>query len=323
MAFHLPVMARETVELLELRPGLTIVDATAGGGGHAALMAQQISPGGRLVLLDRDPQALDEATQRVSAEGVSCISIGGNFRNIGSLLSERGIYTVDRVLIDLGVSSHQLDTPERGFSFRRDAPLDMRMGPDAGPSAAELLERITERELAQLLWDYADERWAQRISRFVVRAREQEPIRTTRQLAQIVERAIPRAAWPKDIHPATRTFLALRIAVNDELNALRDGLEQVVRLLRAPGGRVAVIAYHSAEDRVVKQVLRKLSGQCQCPPRLPKCTCGAVPLLRRVTKKPVVPSEDEVATNPRSRSARLRVAERVQLGEMEASAAAS
>lgn len=311
-SFHVPVLARETVELLDLHPGETAVDATAGGGGHAVLIADRIAPGGTLVLVDRDPDALQEAVRRVPKAGIRVIAVQGNFRRIGSLLVEKDVYTVDRVVMDLGVSSHQLDAPERGFSFRADAPLDMRMGPDAPFSAADLLATVSERDLADLLRNYADERWARRISRFIVRAREVEAIRTTRQLAQIVEKAIPRSAWPRDIHPATRTFLALRIAVNDEFNALRAGLEQAARLLRAPGGRIAVIAYHSGEDRVAKQVLRKLSGRCQCPPRAPACTCGAVALLRTVTPKPVVPSEDEVAANPRSRSARLRVAERLE-----------
>ena len=316
VAFHLPALARETMELLELRPGQIVADATAGGGGHALLMAERIRPGGTLILMDRDPDALEEAKRRVPADSIRLIAVLGNFRRIASLLAEIGIYTVDRVLMDLGVSSHQLDTPERGFSFRWDAPLDMRMGPDAGPSAADLLAQATERELAHLLKEYADERWAQRISRFIVRAREKAPIRTTGELAEIVAQAIPKAAWPREIHPATRTFLALRMAVNDELGALQEGLEQAVRLLRAPGGRVAVIAYHSSEDRVAKQVFRKLSGRCQCPPRAPACTCGAVNMVRLVTRKPVVPTEGEVAANPRSRSARLRVAERLQ-AEME------
>jgi len=308
-AFHTPVLAGEVVQFLRPAPGMTLVDATAGGGGHSALLAARIGPAGTLVMVDRDPAALEAAGARLADCEARIVRIQGNFRRLPELLRGAGIGEVDGILLDLGVSSHQLDTPERGFSFRFDAPLDARMNPGEGESAADILQRADVQQLRRILWEYGEERWAARIARRIVEQRVREPIRTTGQLAEIVKGAIPRKAWPRDIHPASRTFMALRIAVNDELGALQEALDGSAPLLRG-GGRIAVISYHSLEDRIVKRTFQRLSGRCQCPPGLPICQCGASSILTVVTRRPVTPGEAEVRSNPRSRSARLRVAER-------------
>jgi 16S rRNA (cytosine1402-N4)-methyltransferase len=226
------------------------------------------------------------------------------------LLREAGITEVAGLLLDLGVSSHQLDAADRGFSFRADAPLDMRMNAASGETAAELVARSTERELTRILQEYGEERWAARIARFIAEERGRKAITTTAQLASLVSAAIPKPAQPRDTHPATRTFQALRIAVNDELAALEQILQDGAGLL-ARGGRIAVISYHSLEDRIVKRGIARLTGKCECPPGLPVCRCGSTQVLRTVTRKPITPSEGEIRTNPRARSAKLRVAERV------------
>lgn len=260
--------------------------------------------------MDQDLAALEQAESRLKGLSLTIIPIHGNFRNIISLLDERGISTVNAILLDLGVSSHQLDAGERGFSFRADAPLDMRMDPTAGETAAELLARLDEGEIARILWEYGEERWAARIARFIVERSVREPIRTTKLLVDAVMAAVPKAARPPDIHPATRVYQALRIAVNDELGALREALDAGVGRL-APGGRMAVISYHSLEDRIVKQTFARFAGRCQCPPGLPMCRCGATEVIRLLTRKPVVPTANEIADNPRARSAKLRVIEKL------------
>jgi 16S rRNA (cytosine1402-N4)-methyltransferase len=252
---------------------------------------------------------LEEAENRLKGLSLTIIPIRGNFRNISNLLDERSIASVDGILLDLGVSSHQLDAGERGFSFRAEAPLDMRMDPEAGETAAELIARLDEREMVRILFELGEERWAARIARFIVDRRARAPLLTTRQLADVVLAAVPKGARPADIHPATRVFQALRIAVNDELGALRDALDAGVNRL-ARGGRIAVISYHSLEDRIVKQAFARFAGKCECPPGLPVCQCGAAEVVRLATRKPVVPSATEIAANPRARSAKLRVAEK-------------
>lgn len=308
--YHVPVLAEAAAQWLRPQPGQTFVDATAGGGGHARLLAQRLAPGGTLALIDRDPEALAAAGSALEGADVRTIAIHGNFREIAALLRSHSIERVEGALFDLGVSSHQLDAPERGFSFRADAPLDMRMDPTQGETAAQLLERMDEREIAQALYEYGEERWAARIARFIVEERRREPLKTTMQLAQLVQRAIPKAAQPKDIHAATKVFQALRILVNDELGALKEALSQTISLL-APGARMAVISYHSLEDRIVKETFLRLAGRCACPPGLPVCACGARSVIRILTRKPVIPDTAEIARNPRSRSARLRVAEKL------------
>lgn len=304
-SYHTPVLAGEVAELLAPRPGDRIVDGTVGGGGHALLLGERQGQDGTLILIDRDPAALEAARQTLRPLPVRTHFVHNDFRRIADVLDSLGIPVVDAILLDLGVSSGQLNTADRGFSFRADAPLDMRMNPTAGESARELLDRLDRDEIARILREFGEERWAARIAEFIVRERDESPIETTMQLAEIVKAAIPRGAWPRDIHAATRTFQGLRIAVNDELGALQDGLDGGISRL-APGGRMAVISYHSLEDRIVKRTFRSYEGRCQCPPGLPECRCGARRIATVLTRKPIVPSEEEVARNPRARSARLR-----------------
>jgi 16S rRNA (cytosine1402-N4)-methyltransferase len=252
---------------------------------------------------------LEEAESRLKGLSLSIIPIRGNFRDLSSFLDERSIPFVDGILLDLGVSSHQLDAGERGFSFRSDAPLDMRMDPTSGESAAELLARLDEPELSRIFWEYGDERWAARIAKFIVDRRANEPIVSTKQLADVVMAAVPKAARPDRIHPATRVYQSLRISVNDELGALQEALDAGIARL-APEGRIAVISYHSLEDRIVKQTFGRFAGRCQCPPGLPMCQCGATEVVKIITRKPVIPTATETTVNPRSRSAKLRVAEK-------------
>lgn len=307
MAGHQPALSKESIELLQPRPGGVFVDATLGGGGHALAILERIRPGGRLLGIDRDPVAIVRGRERLGSFEPPPMLVKANFADLDSVAPRAGFEAVDGVLFDLGVSSFQLDDPARGFSFRADGPLDMRMDPDAPVSAADLVNRADRRELARLIRRLGEERWASRIADFIVRRR---PLRTTRDLTAAVEAAIPRAAWPKDIHPATRTFQALRMAVNDELDSLEAGLRAAISILK-PGGRMAAISFHSLEDRVVKALITAESADCICPPQQPVCTCAHRATLKPVTRKPLTPSAEEVAQNPRARSAKLRVAERL------------
>jgi len=282
------------------------VDCTVGLGGHARLILERVRPGGRLLGIDRDEAALAAARRRLAGIDPPPVLRQGDFRDVAAIATESGFPHVDGVLMDLGVSSPQLDDPGRGFSFRKDGPLDMRMDRRQPLTAERVVNELPERELAALVRRLGEERWAARIAGFVVRRR---PLRTTRELASAVEAAIPRAAWPRDIHPATRTFQAIRMHVNDELGSLEQGLRGAVEIL-STDGRLVVIAFHSLEDAVVKRFLALESRDCICPPRQPVCTCGHRASLRILTRKPVRPSADEVAENPRSRSARLRAAAR-------------
>ncbi len=304
---HEPVLATEVVELLRPAPGKLLLDGTLGGGGHALLFLER---GARVIGIDKDPRALAAARARLARFGEAFRAVRADFRDAKNVLHALGLSAVDGALVDLGVSSPQLDTPERGFSFSRPGPLDMRMGEEGEP-LRDLLRRIDERELARVLREYGEEPFARPIARAVKRAVDAaEPIDTAR-LAQIVAGAIPRKAWPRKIHPATRTFQALRIAVNDELGALAAWLEALPAVL-APGGRAAVVSFHSLEDRMVKEKFRALTQTCTCPPDLPVCACGAVVSFAPVTRKPVVAAAAEVAANPRARSAKLRAVEKVR-----------
>lgn len=283
------------------------MDATLGGGGHARALLERIQPGGRLLGIDRDPEAIARVSESLQGFEPPPVLVHANFADIEAVAAAAGFGPVDGVLFDLGLSSFQLDTPERGFSFRSDAPLDMRMDPTTGVPAATLVNRMDRADLARVIATLGEERWAKRIAEFIVRRR---PLATTGDLARAVEDAIPRAAWPRDIHPATRTFQAIRMEVNDELGSLEEGLKASIQIL-TPGGRMAAISFHSLEDRLVKATIAAESKDCLCPPQQPVCTCAHRALLRPITRKPVRPSEEEVAANPRSRSARLRVAERL------------
>lgn len=306
---HVPVLLTETIQALQPRPGGHFIDATVGGGGHAEKVLELTIPNGRLLALDADPMALDASRIRLGRFG-NRVSFTQTYSDrMLEAAHEYGFRDVDGVLFDLGISSPQIDTPERGFSFQSDAPLDMRFGPGAQRSAAELVNELSERELRDLIGEYGEERFAGRIARRIVEERTVRRIRTTNHLADVVSGAKPRLKSER-IHPATRVFQALRIAVNDELGRLSSALPQAAELLRS-GGRLAVISFHSLEDRIVKQFMRREAAGCICPPELPACVCGHTPTLRLVTRRPLTASEDEIAANPRARGAKLRVAEKL------------
>lgn len=307
---HRPVLLREVLDLLAPSRDDVVVDATLGAGGHAERLLETIGPNGRLVGIDRDASMLDVARRRLARFGGAFLPVQGDHRDLKGLLRAVGVDTVDRVLFDLGVSSLQVDDPERGFSFRTDGPLDMRMDPRGGRTAEDLVASAGEAELREILWRFGEERRARAIARAIVRERRVRPIRRTLQLADLVERTLGPAARRWRIHPATRTFQALRIAVNGEVVGLEGLIEDAVRLLRG-GGRLAAISFHSLEDRAVKRALRSLADRCACPPGLPVCGCGLQDLVRVLTPKPVRPSAGEIERNPRARSAKLRAAERL------------
>ncbi len=312
---HTPVLLAEVTQHLSPHPGSIIVDCTLGGAGHAKRLLDLVVPGGILVGIDQDDSALVAAEitlrlgQQIPLENVKLLK--GSFANLDELLVEAGVPYVDNFLFDLGVSSPQLDLPERGFSYMEDAPLDMRMDPGHQTlTAAEVIATYSEADLARIIRTFGEDKWATRIAAFVVRARHRAPLHTTGQLVDVVKAAVPAAARRQGPHPAKRTFQALRIEVNHELDALQRGLDAAVRWL-VPGGKVAVISYHSLEDRIVKQTFARLSQGCTCPPDLPVCSCGHVPVLRVLTRRAIVPTAEEITRNPRSRSAKLRVAEKV------------
>jgi 16S rRNA (cytosine1402-N4)-methyltransferase len=306
MAFvHHTVLRREAVSLLAAAPGKVILDGTLGGGGHAEAL---LDAGARVVGLDQDPAALAAARARLSGRDI--VIAHGNFRDARAVLDQLGFAEVDGALVDLGASSPQLDDPSRGFSFRGEGPLDMRMDPTRGRPLRERLDEWDEKGLARILDTLGEERFARPIARAICRAWADSKIGSTRDLAEVVAGAMPRKAWPQQIHPATRTFQALRIAVNDELGALDDWLTQLPRVV-ARGGRAAAISFHSLEDRMVKQGFARLATGCICPPRLPVCACGRVAQWKVLTRKPARAGEDELAENPRARSARLRAVERL------------
>lgn len=301
---HEPVMLREVLELLAPERCMRVVDCTLGGGGHAAAILQA-SPQLELVGFDRDPEALAAARVRLAPFGDRVRMIASPFSELRDRLVDMGWGSVDGLLADLGVSSHQLDSGARGFSFRADAPLDMRMDPTRGEPLSALLETVDERELSSIIFRFGEERHARRVARAIIEDRPQ----TTRELAQLVQRAVPRSL--DGIDPATRTFQGLRIWVNDELGEL-DALLDAVPAVLAPGGVAAIISYHSLEDRAVKTALREAARGCTCPPALPQCVCGGKPLMRLVTRRAWQPSEDEVRRNRRARSARLRAAQKIE-----------
>ncbi len=306
---HISVLLEETIAALAIRPDGIYVDGTAGGGGHSSRIAQQLTTG-RLIALDKDPDAVAAATARLAPYGERAMVLQRDFADMAQVLGELGIPAVDGILLDLGVSSHQLDTPERGFSYQHDAPLDMRMS-QKGLSAYDLVNTMEEKGLAEIIRRYGEEKFAARIAARIVEARRQGPVETTGQLAQIVKEAIPAAARREGGHPAKRTFQALRIAVNDELDNLSRCLDTAFDCL-APGGRFAVITFHSLEDRITKQAFAGYCRGCTCPPDFPVCVCGKKPRARLVTRKPVEASAQELEENNRSRSARLRVIERLE-----------
>ncbi len=302
---HRPVLLQETIELLAAARGGLFVDCTVGLGGHSEAILQA-SRDATVLGIDRDDEALGLARERLAQYGSRFRAAHADFRELTRVLATAKVRQARGILADLGVSSWQLDSPSRGFSFRHDAPLDMRMDvAGGGETAAELLGRLSEVDIARIIFEYGEERRSRRIARFIVERRERgEPVSTTRDLAQLVERAVG-PGKKRRIHPATRTFQALRIAVNQELEDLDRFVAEAVDLLE-PEGRLAVISFHSLEDRIIKRTLLKLSGRCQCPPRVPQCTCGARRMIDILTRRPITPGEEEVADNPRARSAKLR-----------------
>ncbi|MBR0302512.1 MAG: 16S rRNA (cytosine(1402)-N(4))-methyltransferase RsmH [Clostridia bacterium] len=308
---HVPVMLAECMEALMPERGGVFVDCTAGGGGHSSEIARRLPAGGRLISLDRDDDAIAACRERLEPYGDRCVIVKSEFSKIASVLDELGIEQIDGVMWDLGVSSHQLDDASRGFSYMSDAPLDMRMDASAPLCAAHVVNRYPEASLARIISDYGEERFAGRIAANIVRAREVSPIETTFQLVDIIKSSIPAASRKKEAqHPAKRTFQAIRIEVNSELSVIAPSIRDAVARLK-PGGRAAVITFHSGEDRIVKQTFARLESPCECPRDLPVCVCGKRPSIKLVNRKPLLPSDGETAKNPRSRSAKLRVAEKI------------
>jgi len=307
---HRPVLLHPLIESLQPRPGSVAVDATLGGGGVTSALLEHVQPGGRVLAVDRDRAAVDAARQRFASAGDAFVAAQGNFSDLDQIAGANGIDQTDAVAFDLGVSSLQLGDAQRGFSFRLDGPLDMRMDRTSSLTAADLVNGEPVEELEGILRDLGQERFARSIANAIGRARRRAPISSTAQLRAIVEEAMPRRYWPKHIHPATRTFQALRIAVNDELHSLERGLQAAIRILR-PGGRLGVIAFHSLEDIIVKNTLHVSAQNCLCPPQQPHCTCAHRATIFILTRKVIRPDARELADNPRARSARLRVAEKI------------
>ena len=303
---HTPVLLNEVIEGLEIKPNGIYVDGTAGGGGHSAEILKRLRLG-KLISIDQDPDAIAAVTERFK-DNENSIIIKGNFSEMKSLLNQRGICQVDGVLLDIGVSSHQLDTAERGFSFHEDAPLDMRMS-QSGKTAAELVNTLPQKELSRIIFTYGEEKYAESISKGIVKYREDKPIKTTFELAEIIRNSVPERVRRAG-HPARKTFQALRIEVNHELDALKSGLSDAFELL-SKGGRLAVITFHSLEDRIVKQTMADWFQGCTCPKDFPVCVCGNKPKAKAITRKPVVANQQELSTNPRSRSAKLRICQKI------------
>ena len=307
---HVPVLPVEVRTALAVQPGETVVDATFGAGGHASLLAADLQGRGKLIAIDQDPAVrlyFERLEQRLG--GVQTRFLRGNFAVVLEQLAGNGV-KADAILLDLGVSSMQLDRPERGFSYREDAPLDMRMDPNAELSAREVVNESPERELTTILRRYGEERYARQIARAIVRRRKERPFERTADLVETIRTAMPAPARFGEGHPAKRTFQALRIAVNDELRMLEDALPAALEMLR-PRGRLAVVSFHSLEDRIVKQFLRDAERGCTCPPDFPVCVCGSTPVLRAIQRRAIRPGEEEIARNPRAASARLRAAVKV------------
>ncbi len=308
---HRPVLLDEVIEHLRCTAGKSFVDGTVGGGGHARAILEKTAPDGGLIGIDWHAEALAKARSNLQPYEGRLDLVRENFARIGPVLARLHVQAVDGILLDLGLSSFQVDAAERGFSFSQPGPLDMRMDTRTETTAAQLVNTLSEQELADLIWSFGEERWRRRIARNIVRVRAEAPIETTERLAEVVRKAIPAGKRSRKRHPATRTFQALRMAVNRELDNLRIFLEGALDLLR-PRGRLAIISFHSLEDRVAKQAFSHWARSCRCPPQLPLCQCEGKPLVLRVNKKPVVPGAEEIKANPRARSGRLRVVEKAE-----------
>ena len=307
---HRSVLLDECMEGLAIKENGIYVDGTCGGAGHSSVIVSRLGKGGRLIGLDQDATAVQVATERLSVYGERARVVRSNFCELGQVCKELEIDHIDGLLLDLGVSSYQLDTPERGFSYQADAPLDMRMDIRNPLTARTVVNEYSEDKIRKILFEYGEERFSSRIASNIVRARESAPIETTGELVEIIKRSIPAHAREGGHHPAKRSFQALRIEVNAELDVIAPAIKSAVGLLN-PGGRIAIITFHSLEDRIVKQAFNDLASGCTCPKNFPVCVCGKKPQVKIVTKKPILPSKEELEVNPRSRSAKLRVAEKL------------
>lgn len=307
---HVPVLLDECLEGLSIKPDGIYVDGTLGGGGHASAVCERLSGSGTLIGIDRDRDAIDAAGKRLENYPCRKIFVNRNYSDIKEILKDNGIDSIDGALLDLGVSSFQLDNAERGFSYMNDAPLDMRMNRDDSLTAKDVVNGYSKADLTRIISAYGEERWASRIASFIEEARKEKPIETTGELTEIVKAAIPASARRTGPHPAKRTFQAIRIEVNEELTRLEKALEDFCDVL-SPGGRLCVISFHSLEDRIVKDVMARRADPCTCPPDIPVCVCGKVADIKKITRKPVVPSGEEQEDNPRARSAKLRICEKI------------
>lgn len=306
---HTSVLLKETIEGLKIKPEGIYVDGTLGGGGHAFQIAIKLNAGGKLIGIDQDEAAIQAAGERLKEFGQRVTIVRSNYRNTPEVISSLGIRAIDGMILDLGVSSYQLDTGERGFSYRYDAPLDMRMDLRQTLTAERIVNQYTEQELFRVIRDYGEDRFAKNIAKHIVRARQQSPIRTTEELNEIIRAAIPAKMRAEGGHPSKRTFQAIRIECNHELEVLKDSLEELIDLLK-PGGRLCIITFHSLEDRIVKNAFRKAADPCTCPPGFPVCVCGKVSKGKIITGKPILPGEEERKENSRSKSAKLRIFEK-------------
>ena len=311
---HKSVLLDECIGNLNIKPDGVYVDGTLGGAGHSLEIARRLTEGGLLVGIDQDQAAIETARERLAEYGDRCRIVRSNYVHMDEVLRDLSIGGADGILLDLGVSSYQLDTPERGFSYMEDAPLDMRMDQRQDKTARDIVNEYTEQELYHLIRDFGEDRFAKNIARHIVKARQDKPVETTGQLAELIKAAIPARVRAQGGHPAKRTFQAIRIELNQELAVLKEALDKMADLLN-PGGRLCIITFHSLEDRIVKTKFRELENPCTCPPDFPVCVCGKKSLGRVVTRKPILPTEAEMEENPRSKSAKLRVFERNSEGE--------
>ena len=307
---HVSVLKNECIEGLQIKSSGTYVDGTFGGGGHAMEIISRLNGNGRFIGIDQDQDAVENGRAKLEPYKEKAQLVRDNFSNIISIMKDLHIVAVDGILLDIGVSSYQLDTGERGFSYMHDAELDMRMDQRNPMTAKRMIAEYSEKELANIIKDYGEERWATRIAQFIVAERKIKPIETTGELVEVIKKAVPKGARKDGPHPAKRTFQALRIAVNNELGILEQAIEDMAGLL-APGGRLCIITFHSLEDRIVKQTFHRLEHPCTCPPEFPVCVCGKKPSIRVITRKPILPSEEELEFNPRARSAKLRILEKL------------
>ena len=306
---HVSVLLNECIEGLNIKENGIYVDGTLGGAGHSSEIVKRLKTG-RLIGIDQDKDAINAATKRLEPYKDRVTLVHDNFSNVKAVFAQLGIEKADGFLLDIGVSSHQLDEAERGFSYMQDAPLDMRMNGESDFSAYNVVNEYSEEELNNVIFKYGEERWAKRIAQFIVEARKQKPIETTFELVDIIKKAVPKGARKDGPHPAKRTFQAIRIEVNGELEILEKTIDDMTELLN-PGGRLCIITFHSLEDRIVKNAFRKQENPCTCPPEFPVCVCGKKPLAKVITRKPILPSEEELEENHRSRSAKLRILERI------------